>query len=136
MTLFPFPEILAMNQNEQLHSIQQVSTELNIPKPTLRFWEKEFDGLLQPLRTHGGQRRYSSLHIAIIEEIKKLKGTGLSLEEIKRKLGKESMAEAGNRGTGDLRTESIDLLAEKVAEAVKIEVFRFLMGEVNSDATG
>jgi len=96
MPLFSFPEIIAMEQKEKLLSIQQVSTKLNIPKPTLRFWEKEFEGFLQPFRTPGGQRRYTSEHIAIIEEIKKLKGTGLSLEEIKRKLGKGSMAQAEN----------------------------------------
>jgi len=114
-----------MDQKEKLLSIQQVSTKLNVPKPTLRFWEKELEGFLQPFRTHGGQRRYTSEHIAIIEEIKKLKGTGLSLEEIKRKLGNGSMAEAGNRRPGDSRTDRIDLLAERVAEAVKLEVLGF-----------
>ncbi|WP_369707420.1 MerR family transcriptional regulator [Desulfosarcina sp. BuS5] len=34
--------------------MQQVSTKLNILKPTLRFWEKEFNGILVPLRTNGG----------------------------------------------------------------------------------
>ena len=77
------------------------------------------------MRTHGGQRRYTSEHIAIIEEIKKLKRTGLSLEEIKRNLDKGSMAEAGNRRSGDLLTDRIDLLAERVAEAVKLEVLSF-----------
>ena len=59
-----------MNQNEQLHTIQQLSTKLNIPKPTLRFWEKEFEGILVPLRTKGGQRRYAPGHVSLIEEIK------------------------------------------------------------------
>jgi len=36
-----------MTQKEQLHTIQQLSAKLNIPKPTLRFWEKEFEGILQ-----------------------------------------------------------------------------------------
>jgi len=38
-----------------LSSIQEVSTFLNVPKPTLRFWEKELDGILVPSRTRGGQ---------------------------------------------------------------------------------
>jgi len=119
-------KILAMNQNEPLHSIQQISSKLNIPKPTLHFWEKEFEGFLQPFRTPGGQRRYISEHITIIEEIKKLKGTGLSLAEIKRKLRKGKMSEAGSQGSGDDRTDGIDFLAERVAETVKMEVLRFL----------
>ena len=139
-----------MNQKEKLHSIQQVSTKLNIPKPTLRFWEKEFEGILLPLRTHGGQRRYTTEHISIVEEINALKKAGLSLVEIKRKLGKGQMSEAGSqtgpqrsrharhreaqprrtgfrggRGSGDERTDGIDLLADRVGEVVKMEVLRF-----------
>ena len=79
-----------MNHKEQLHSIQEISTKLNIPKPTLRFWEKEFGGILLPLRTDGGQRRYTSEHVSIIEEIKILKNMGFSLAKIKKKLGSHS----------------------------------------------
>ena len=119
-----------MNQKEQLHSIQQISTKLNIPKPTLRFWEKEFEGILLPLRTNGGQRRYTSEHVSIIGEIKALKKAGLSLVEIKRKLGKGLMSEAGSQRSGDGQTGGIDHLAERVAEVVKMEVLRFFkMGE-------
>jgi DNA-binding transcriptional MerR regulator len=112
-----------MNQKEQLHSIQQISTKLNIPKPTLRFWEKEFEGILLPLRTNGGQRRYTSEHVSIIGEIKMLKKAGLSLDKIRRKLG---TIHSGNNTNPD----GIDLLAERVAEVVKMEVHRFFkMGE-------
>ena len=95
-----------MDIHEQAITIQQVSQKLDVPKPTLRFWEREFDGILVPLRTNGGQRRYAPEHISVIEEIKMLKKAGLSLVEIKRKLGKgqrsvvrcqrsESMSKAG-----------------------------------------
>ena len=113
-----------MNQNEQLHSIQQLSTKLNIPKPTLRFWEKEFEGILQPLRTNGGQRRYAPEHVSVIKEIKMLKKTGLRLVEIKRKLGKRLVPEAGIQRPGEGQTENIEQLAERVAEVVKLEVLR------------
>ena len=119
-----------MNKKEQLHSIQQLSTRLNIPKSTLRFWEKEFEGILLPHRTNGGQRRYTFEHVSIIEEVKMLKKAGLSLVEIKRKLGKGLMSEAGSQRSGDGRTDGIDLLAERVAELVKMEVLRFFeLGE-------
>jgi len=115
-----------MDQNKNFLSIQQVSTKLNIPKPTLRFWEKEFEGMLLPLRTDGGQRRYTSEHISIVQEINARKKAGLSLAEIKRKLGKSQMLEVGSQGSGNGQTDGIDFFAERVAETVKMEVLRFL----------
>ncbi len=38
-------------------TIKEVSELTSIPTHTLRFWEKEFDSILVPLRTPGGQRR-------------------------------------------------------------------------------
>ena len=136
-----------MDIHEQAITIQQVSQKLDIPKPTLRFWEREFEGILVPLRTNGGQRRYAPEHISVIKEIKMLKKAGLSLVEIKRKMGKGqrsgvrcqrsgSMSKAGGQmsGSGSLksrdgRTGGIDLLADRVAEVVKSEVLRFFQKE-------
>ena len=136
-----------MNYQEQAITIQQVSQKLDVPKPTLRFWEREFEGILVPLRTNGGQRRYAPEHISVIKEIKMLKKAGLSLVEIKRKMGKGqrsgvrcqrsgSMSKAGGQmsGSGSLksrdgRTGGIDLLADRVAEVVKSEVLRFFQKE-------
>ena len=118
-----------MYQNEQLHTIQQLSTKLNIPKPTLRFWEKEFKGVLLPLRTNGGQRRYTSEHVSIIGKIKALKKAGLSLAEIRRKLGKGQMSEVGSQKSRVGQTDEIDHLSERVAEVVKMEVLRFFKME-------
>ena len=114
-----------MDSLKQFLSIQQVSQHLDVPKPTLRFWEKEFEGILVPLRTNGRQRRYATEHVAVIKEIKLLKEAGLSLAEIKRKLGKGQMSEAGRQGSEDGRTGEIDLLAERVAEVVRLEILRF-----------
>lgn len=133
-----------MNFQEQAITIQQVSQKLDVPKPTLRFWEKEFEGILVPLRTNGGQRRYAPEHISVIKEIKMLKKAGLSLIEIKGKLGKGiddlligrfddwekgrdggQMSGAGSQGSGNGRTEGIDLLADRVAQVVRLEVLRF-----------
>ena len=118
-----------MNQQEQLFTIQQVSTKLNIPKPTLRFWEKELDGIIVPHRTRGGQRRYALEHLTIIGKVKELREKVMSLPEIKRKLGKGQMSEAGSQGSGDERTDRVDLLAARVAEVVRAEVNRFFEGE-------
>ena len=141
-----FNNLEKMNFQEQAITIQQVSQKLDIPKPTLRFWEREFEGILVPLRTNGGQRRYAQEHVSIIEEIKMLKKAGLSLVEIKRKLGKgqrsevrgqrsgsmskagEQMSGAGSWVSGDERTDRIDLLAARVAEVVRAEVNKFFEG--------
>ena len=111
-----------MNQKEKLYSIQQVSTKLNIPKPTLRFWEKEFEGLLEPLRTDGGQRRYTPEHFSVIENIKTLKKAGLSLVEIKQKL-------VNSRNINNSDMGGIDILADRVAEVVRLEILKFFEGE-------
>ena len=111
-----------MNMENRLSSIQEVSVLLNVPKPTLRFWEKEFEGILVPLRTDGGQRRYTVENIAVIEEIKKLKRKGMSLPEIKRKF-------SDSHKEGNPNSNNVDLLAARVAEAVKAEVNRFFEWE-------
>ena len=118
-----------MNFQEQAITIQQVSQKLDVPKPTLRFWEREFEGILVPLRTNGGQRRYAPEHVSVIKEIKLLKKAGLSLIEIKRKMGKGPMSEAGSQGSGEGRRGGIDLLAERVAEVVRLEILRFFERE-------
>ncbi len=111
-----------MDQQEQLFTIQQLSTKLNIPKPTLRYWEKELEGIFVPLRTSGRQRRYTAEHISTIEEIKKLKGEGMSLLDIKQVFH--------NNRTGNLsNTVRIDLLLNRITEVVKAEIASFLENE-------
>jgi DNA-binding transcriptional MerR regulator len=113
-----------MNQQEQLFTIQQVSAKLNIPKPTLRFWEKELDGIIVPHRTRGGQRRYALEHLAIIGKVKELREKGMSLAEIKRQINNINKLQNDNTDF-----DRVDLLAERVAEVVKVEVNRFFEWE-------
>ena len=73
--------------NSRLFSISQVNALTGVPKPTLRFWEKEFKDYLEPLRTPGNQRRYDEGTIENIKRIDHLvKVEGLTLEGAKRKL--------------------------------------------------
>ncbi len=109
-----------MDYQKQLFTIQQVSTKLNIPKPTLRFWEKELDGILVPIRTQGGQRRYTVEHISIIEDIANFKTRGMSLSEIKRKIDNSNKVQSYNSDFG-----RVDLLADQIAEIVRAEVYSF-----------
>ena len=102
-------------------SIQQVSQRTNVSKHTLRFWEKELNGIIVPLRTQGGQRRYTSYHLFIIKEIKKLKKKGLTLVDIKQKLENNS-PQFDKKGSSN----KIDILADQIAEVVKSTIYNFL----------
>jgi len=113
-----------MDHQQQLFTIQQLSRKLKIPKPTLRFWEKELDGILAPLRTQGGQRRYTPEHISIIKEIKNLRSKRESLAEIKRELNNRDKASRTH-----LNSSRMDSLANRVAEVVRDEVYRFFERE-------
>ena len=106
-----------MEKQEKLSSIEEVSLQLKIPKPTLRFWEKEFKEILLPLRTNGGQRRYTTENITVIERIKELREEGKHLSEIKR--------EISNSCKVINQLSAISLLAERIAEVVKTEVYNF-----------
>ncbi len=39
---------------------------------TLRYWEREFAGILNPIRTEGGQRRYRPEDIQVVFHLKRL----------------------------------------------------------------
>jgi len=107
-----------MQSSSQKLSIQEASQRLKVTKHTLRFWEKKLDGVIVPLRTQGGQRRYASEHLCLIEEIKRLKKKGLSLIDIKKKFDKRYNAH-------NLTSRRIDLLANQLAELIKSAVYNF-----------
>jgi len=54
------------------YRIQKVSEKLEVPRSTIRYWEKEFPQLVNPKRTNGGQRRYSEQDIGNLHKIKNL----------------------------------------------------------------
>lgn len=109
-----------MDRQEQKLSIQQVSLKLNIPKATLRFWEKELNDIIVPLRTRGGQRRYTPDHILAIEEVKKLRERGMRLCEIK-----EYFANPSGKNNVHSETMAIELLADRIAKIVRSEIYKF-----------
>ena len=60
---------------------------------TLRYWEDEFGGLLDPIRTDGGQRRYRPEDIDLIERIKGLlRDEMLTIPGARRRLVEEAQA--------------------------------------------
>ena len=112
-----------MNQEEKdLFSIWEVSEKLGVPKHTLRFWEKELNGFIVPRRTRGGQRRYTPANVAILAEIKRQRDNGSSLAEIMKNIRE-------GRDGEFCPASKIDLLASRVAEVVKTEVYNFFRTE-------
>ncbi len=102
-------------------TIQEVSDRAGISKHTLRFWERELTGVIMPMRTKGGQRRYTLEHVLVVEEIKRLKGKGYSLDDIKRDLSRRFNTEAEH-----YNHQRADILANKIAEMVRTAIFSFL----------
>ena len=116
-----------MDAYQKKLTIQEVSQRLKIPKHTLRFWEKELEGLIRPLRTRGGQRRYTTEHIIILEEIMSLKQKGLSLTAIKRELN--GIKKRFDRFPPHSKPQRIELLADQLAEVVRTTVQEFFEEE-------
>jgi DNA-binding transcriptional MerR regulator len=102
-------------------TIKEVSERLDIPKPTLRFWEKELEGIIVPLRSSGGQRRYTESHIPVFEQIKKLRNAGKSISQVKEFFNNGYDIEKLSDTQYD-----IDILTQRITELVKMEVIRFL----------
>jgi DNA-binding transcriptional MerR regulator len=108
-------------------TIQEASQRSDLTKHTLRYWEKELEGILSPLRSKGGQRRYTEEHLFLIEEIKRLKVKGLRLADIKLRLAKGKSADVDG-----LHSEKVEQLANRIAEIVRVAIHSFLEKEALS----
>jgi DNA-binding transcriptional MerR regulator len=106
-------------------SIQQVSQRLGVPKHTLRFWEKELEGIIAPNRTNGKQRRYTLEDLLVIQEVKSLKEQGLKLEDIRSKLNNRFKFSLKNS-----KGEGIEELANRIAELVRLAIHNFFEGKI------
>jgi DNA-binding transcriptional MerR regulator len=127
---FPILPMYPSNQFEINFTVNQVSEKLSIPKPTLRFWEKELSDIIVPLRTIGGQRRYTAAHLTTLEKIRELRNTGKSLPEIRDLLGNGFDRD---RNVGQI---DIERLSKRIAEVVKDEIENFLKKKSGSSNNG
>jgi DNA-binding transcriptional MerR regulator len=109
-----------LNLSENYLTVNQISEKLDIPKPTLRFWEKELMSVIAPVRTNGGQRRYTEENLIILEKIKYLRNTGKSLAEIRDFFRKN------NNHDDHYGRIDIERLSRRIAEVVKEELTAFL----------
>jgi DNA-binding transcriptional MerR regulator len=112
---------------ERLYSIKEASELTDVPPHTLRFWERKIPGFLKPVRTDGGQRRYTS---ECLEKIRKLdyyvnhKGMtlvgarrmieeGLEPDSAERELKDKILADKRVRQAVD---EIVELIRKKILE--------------------
>ncbi len=89
-------------KSPKLFSIGQVNAITGIPKPTIRYWEKEFKEFLDPGRTTGNQRRYDETAIADLEKVNYLvKVQGYTIDGARRKLDLLKKIERGDVPNSD-----------------------------------
>jgi DNA-binding transcriptional MerR regulator len=109
-------------------TIQEVSKRSGVSTHTLRFWEKELNGIIAPERTKGGQRRYAPDDLLIIEEIKSLKSKGFSLTDIRHDLSHHLDSNEDHNSQ-----QKADVVAKKIAEIVRSVVYHYLEGKTEKE---
>lgn len=73
-----------MEEEERLYSTGELANMVGVSLRTLQYYDEQ--GLLKPLSTEGGRRRYTRENVLRLEQILFLKSFGFSLEEIKDKI--------------------------------------------------
>ncbi len=100
--------------------ISTASFLVGVETHTIRYWEREFAEFLNPVRTHGGQRRYRREDIEVLQEIKRLLKEELytiagAKRILSQKFGQraDSPASAGNNGVHKTETKGRKRAAAK-----------------------
>ncbi|MDR0995936.1 MAG: MerR family transcriptional regulator [Tannerella sp.] len=109
-------------EGKLFYSIGEVARRFGVAEPTLRYWEKEFDEL-HPRTSEQGTRTYQKEDLEVIRLILHLKGEGLTLEGIRRRL-KES------RSQGEREAEAVERLRHLRDE---LEALRAALDEIPSE---
>ncbi|MCL5019510.1 MAG: MerR family transcriptional regulator, partial [Patescibacteria group bacterium] len=79
-----------LKETDGFYTIREVSDRTGISSHTLRYWEKVFPEILIPLRTAGGQRRYTMATLDIVGKIfQMVRVEGYSIQGARRKLTKK-----------------------------------------------
>lgn len=108
---------MAIDLEDPLVSIGDVSRIIGVPTHTIRYWEKEFPTFLEPPRTEGKQRRYGTDQIVRLKKIfVMLREEGYSIAGARRALAdqnrRSNIPEVSDRGL-DMET------AEKILTILK-----------------
>ena len=72
--------------SKMYHPIGEVSRMLNVPVPTLRYWEKEFD-VIRPKKNRKGDRYFTVKDVEILKLVHHMvKERGMTIEGARRAL--------------------------------------------------
>ncbi len=70
-----------------VYKIKDVSEKVGVPVSTIRYWQKEFSEFVSPVRTKGGQRRYTESDMGVFSSIKEiLRENNKTITEAKEEL--------------------------------------------------
>jgi DNA-binding transcriptional MerR regulator len=114
-----------MKRTSRQMTIQQLSDQLQLPKSTLRFWEKKFQEYIGPERTPGGQRRYTVQHVLKFDQIKRLRERGQGIDEIKRSLRNGCYANGEQEST-----DQIKRISTRIGKIISDELYHLLSFEL------
>ncbi len=109
------------------YTIREASRQVNVSTHTLRYWEKVLEGIVVPLRTGGGQRRYTREDLRLLDTVKHLKRRGLTLAAIRDALSQDTTSV---QDVSDAHL--LDRLADHIAEGVRTSIYRFFRREDGS----
>ncbi|MGH9086684.1 MAG: MerR family transcriptional regulator [Acidimicrobiales bacterium] len=95
----------------------EVASEAGVNVQTLRYYERR--GLLaEPERLDSGYRAYGPEAVRVVRFVKRAQGLGFSLEEIESLLVLAAGGPASCAGAGELATEKIAQLDDKISSLI------------------
>lgn len=108
--------------NEPTFTIQQVAQETDLTVYTLRYYEDI--GLLDPItRAANGHRRYCEADIRRIGLLKRLRRTGMTLEDMKNFIDLYREGSTTTRLRRELLEAHRERVEEQIAELIEIREF-------------
>jgi DNA-binding transcriptional MerR regulator len=115
---------------DRLYSIKEASELTDVASHTLRLWERKIPGFLRPVRTTGGQRRYTE---DCLEKIRKLdyyvNHKGMTL------VGAQRMIEEGLEPQGSSEPDLKDkILADKRVRQAIDEIAALIRKKILEEA--
>src|SRR5579872_5081553 len=96
------------NESRAVYVISVAAELAGVHPQTLRIYERK--GLLDPIRTPGGSRRFSEMDLARLRRIQDLTAAGLNLEGVRRVLELEAEVRRLNAQLDQVRREAREAL--------------------------
>ncbi len=103
------PESGRRDANAAVYVISVAAELTGMHPQTLRIYERK--GLLDPLRTSGGSRRFSERDLERLRHIQELTATGLNLEGVRRVLQLEAEVARLQAEVAEVQAQAVDAVA-------------------------